>query len=98
MVVPPPVTGAHFSYIAKRAVSPRAPAASGAARILKRDREVIRLIAEGLRNREIAKRLDIATDTVKSHVHNILEKLVLHNRLQIAAHAHRAGGSKTPRR
>ena|SRR5690242_9293 len=36
--------------------------------------------------------------TVKSHVHNILEKLALHNRLQIAAHAHRAGGSKTASR
>jgi two-component system nitrate/nitrite response regulator NarL len=64
----------------------------------KREREVIDLIAEGLSNKEIARRLNIATYTVKSHVHNILEKLALHNRLQIAAHAHRAGGLKTESR
>jgi len=56
----------------------------------KREREITSLIAEGLSNKEIAQRLNIATDTVKSHVHNILEKLALHSRLQIAAHAHKA--------
>ena len=61
----------------------------------KREREVIDLIVEGLSNKEIGQRLNIATNTVKSHVHNLLEKLVLHNRLQIAAHAHRAGRSNT---
>jgi DNA-binding NarL/FixJ family response regulator len=40
-------------------------------------------------NKEIAQRLNIALYTVKSHVHNILEKLALHTRLQIAAHAHK---------
>jgi DNA-binding NarL/FixJ family response regulator len=94
-VVQPPLTGALFSYIAKRAVGGNAPAATDAARMSKREREVIDLIAEGLSNKEIARRLHIATDTVKSHVHNILEKLALHNRLQIAAHAHRVRGSKT---
>ncbi len=93
--VPPTFTGAIFSYIAKRAVGRSAPAVSDAVRMSKREREVIDLIAEGLSNKEIALRLNIATDTVKSHVHNILEKLALHNRLQIAAHAHRAGASKT---
>jgi DNA-binding NarL/FixJ family response regulator len=42
------------------------------------------LIADGLSNKEIALRLNIATHTVKSHVHNIMEKLALHTRLQIA--------------
>jgi len=94
-VVLPPLTGALFSYIAKRTVARSAPAASEATRMSKREREIIDLIAEGLSNKEIARRLHIATDTVKSHVHNILEKLALHNRLQIAAHALRARGSKT---
>ena len=94
-VVLPPLTGALFSYIAKRAVGRGAPAATDAVRMSRREREVIDLIAEGLSNKEIARRLHIATDTVKSHVHNILEKLALHNRLQIAAHAHRIRGSKT---
>jgi len=94
-VVLPPLTGALFSYIAKRGVGRSAPAVSNTVRLSQREREVIDLIAEGLSNKEIARRLHIATDTVKSHVHNILEKLALHNRLQIAAHAHRAAGSKT---
>lgn len=92
-VVLPPLTGALFSYIASRAVDPQSAAATDAGRLSKREREIIGLIAEGLSNKEIAQRLNIATDTVKSHVHNILEKLALHNRLQIAAHAHRAGRS-----
>jgi len=53
------------------------------------------LIAEGMSNKEIAQRLSIATYTVKSHVHNILEKLALHSRLQIAAYTHRAGPPPT---
>jgi DNA-binding NarL/FixJ family response regulator len=94
-VVLPPLTGALFSYIAKRGVGRSTPAVRNAVELTPREREVIDLIAEGLSNKEIARRLHIATDTVKSHVHNILEKLALHNRLQIAAHAHRAQGSKT---
>jgi two-component system nitrate/nitrite response regulator NarL len=58
-----------------------------------REREVINLIAEGLGNKEIARRLNIATHTVKSHVRNIMEKLTLHTRLQIAAYAYKAGPS-----
>jgi DNA-binding NarL/FixJ family response regulator len=58
-----------------------------------REREVIDLIAEGLSNKEIAERLRIATYTVRSHVRNVMEKLMLHTRLQIAAYAHRDGTS-----
>jgi DNA-binding NarL/FixJ family response regulator len=86
-VVPTPLTGVLLSYIAKGTVGRRAPAVSDDVRMSRREREVIELIVEGLSNKEIAVRLHIATDTVKSHVHNILEKLALHNRLQIAAHA-----------
>ena len=52
-----------------------------------REREVIELISEGLSNKEIAVQLHIATHTVKSHVHNILEKLALRTRLQVASFA-----------
>ena len=54
----------------------------------RREREVIELIGEGLSNKEIAKRLNIASHTVKSHVRNVMEKLALHSRLQIAAYSH----------
>lgn len=57
-------------------------------RLTPRERDVIALIAEGLSNKEIAARLHIATHTVKSHVRNVMEKLALHTRLQIAAYAH----------
>ncbi|MGA7305159.1 MAG: response regulator transcription factor [Rhodothermales bacterium] len=57
--------------------------------LTRREQEVVGLISEGLSNKEIAERLHIATHTVKSHVHNILEKLTLSTRLEIAAFAHR---------
>ena len=44
-------------------------------RLTKREREIKDLIAAGLGNKEIAQRLNIATNTVKSHVHNMLGKL-----------------------
>lgn len=56
----------------------------GAERVSKREHEIIALIAEGLSNKEIATRLNIATFTVKSHVHNILQKLGLETRAQVA--------------
>ena len=59
-----------------------------AVRITKREREIIVLIADGLSNKEIAQQLNIATHTVKSHVHNIMEKLALHSRLQISNFTH----------
>jgi DNA-binding NarL/FixJ family response regulator len=53
-------------------------------RLTRREHEIINLLVESLSNKEIAARLNIATFTVKSHVHNILEKLGLHTRGQIA--------------
>jgi DNA-binding NarL/FixJ family response regulator len=89
-VVPQSLTGTLLSHIADQAVSRKGPAVLQAVRMTKRERQITDLIAEGLSNKEIAQRLNIAPYTVKSHVHNILEKLALHTRLQIAAHAHRA--------
>ena len=90
-VLPPQMTGTLFSQIAKDAVVRGRADVLEAVRMTPREREVIDLIAEGLGNKEIAARLDIASDTVKSHVRNIMEKLMLHTRLQIAAFAHRGG-------
>jgi DNA-binding NarL/FixJ family response regulator len=60
-------------------------------RMTSREREVVELIAEGLSNKQIASQLSLAVDTVKSHVHNILEKLSLHTRLEIASYRHIGG-------
>jgi DNA-binding NarL/FixJ family response regulator len=94
-VVPPALTGTLLSHIVEQAVTRSTAAVLESVQLTKREREITSLIADGLSNKEIATRLHIATYTVKSHVHNILEKLALHSRLQIAAHAHKAGGSQT---
>ena len=88
-VLPPQMATTLFARIATDAVVRGRPEALDAVRMTPREREVINLIAEGLSNKEIATRLEIATDTVKSHVRNVMEKLMLHTRLQIAAFAHR---------
>lgn len=87
-VLPPQMAGSLFSQIAREAVAGSGPASMDAVRMTPRERQVVDLIAEGLSNKDIAKRLHIATHTVKSHVRNIMEKLTLHSRLQIAAYAY----------
>lgn len=53
-----------------------------------REVEVLRLVARGQANREIAEGLVISENTVKNHVRNILEKLHLHSRVEAAVYAH----------
>jgi DNA-binding NarL/FixJ family response regulator len=88
-VLPPPMTGTLFSQIARAAVRRGKAAALEGVRMTQREREVVELIGDGMSNKEIATHLNIAADTVKSHVRNVMEKLALHTRLQIAAYAHR---------
>jgi NarL family two-component system response regulator LiaR len=56
-----------------------------------REREVLRLVAKGLSNREIAQRLVITEATVRTHVSNILSKLHLANRVQATLYALQEG-------
>ncbi len=59
--------------------------------LTRRELEVLRLVADGLSNKEIATTLFITEGTVKNHVHNALEKLQLENRTQAAAYIVRQG-------
>ncbi len=82
-VIPPNLTQSLFSQIVKNAVNGKGVKLDGAVKISKREREVIKLIGDGINNKEIAKQLRISTFTVKSHIHNIMEKLALHTRLEV---------------
>jgi DNA-binding NarL/FixJ family response regulator len=90
-VLPRRMTRTLFSHVADHALARGKRGLKAAIRMTTREREVTALIAKGLGNREIAARLRIASHTVKSHVHNILEKLALRTRLEVAAYAHANG-------
>jgi DNA-binding NarL/FixJ family response regulator len=88
-VLPPRMTESLFAQIAKEARGHKAQDVLQDVRMTPRELEVIELIGEGLSNKEISQRLNIAAHTVKSHVRNVMEKLALHTRLQIAAYSRR---------
>lgn len=90
-VLPPQMTRTLFTQIAGDAVARGRPEALDSVRMTPRERKVMDLVAKGLSDREISRRLHIETHTVKGHVRNIMEKLALHTRLQIAADAHEDG-------
>ncbi|MGY8684358.1 response regulator transcription factor [Bradyrhizobium sp. UFLA05-153] len=50
-----------------------------------RERQIMRLVSEGLSNKEIGRRLNIADGTIKVHLHNIFQKLEISNRTVLAA-------------
>jgi DNA-binding NarL/FixJ family response regulator len=58
-----------------------------APRLTERELEVLKLVATGMSNREIAEQLYISENTVKNHVRNILEKLHLHSRMEAVVYA-----------
>lgn len=59
--------------------------------LTRREREVLRFVAEGLPNKEIAARLRLSTATVRNHVHHILDKLQVHSKLQAVSLAFQRG-------
>jgi two-component system, NarL family, nitrate/nitrite response regulator NarL len=85
-VCSPQMTGTLLRRLATLAAERRA-APPTAENLTAREREIVDLIDEGLSNKEIALRLSIELPTVKSHVHNILEKLQVTRRGQAAARA-----------
>ena len=52
-----------------------------------REKEIVQLIAQGLRNRDIGEKLFICKRTVKNHLHNIFGKLGVSDRLKLALYA-----------
>jgi DNA-binding NarL/FixJ family response regulator len=77
---------------ALRRLLSRETRASPAARLLSsREREIVRLVATGLRNRGIAEQLSISEGTVKVHIHNIYEKLDVNGRVELTNYARENG-------
>jgi two-component system nitrate/nitrite response regulator NarL len=88
-VLPDNLTGSLFSQIVEHALNgPNPSLLNDSVRMTKREKQVIELIADGHSNKEIAQNLHLSTYTIKSHVHNILEKLALSTRVQIAKYLH----------
>lgn len=63
--------------------------------LTERETSVLRLVAEGLANKEIARRLSISEKTVKAHLNNVFAKLDVHSRTQAALQAVRSGIART---
>jgi DNA-binding NarL/FixJ family response regulator len=80
----PRMAASLFSRVAELA-GERIPESS--VNLTPREVEVINKIADGLSNKEIAAQLYIEEQTVKNHIHNILDKLQLHNRLEAVQYA-----------
>jgi len=90
-VLPPVLTQSLFTQIVELTLKNGKGIPADSIQFTNREREVVNLIVQGLSNKEIAASLHIATYTVKSHVHNILEKMALSTRLQIAAFVRKEG-------
>jgi DNA-binding NarL/FixJ family response regulator len=84
-ILPALLTKSLFTQIVESVLKRGNSVPDHATQLTRREREVVDLISEGMSNKEIAQQLHIATFTVKSHVHNVLEKLELNTRLQISA-------------
>jgi DNA-binding NarL/FixJ family response regulator len=72
----------------------RSPASS---QLSNRETEIVRCVAAGLRNAEVAERLLIGESTVKTHLNNIFQKLGIRDRVELALYAHRVGLAEAPR-
>lgn len=77
-----------FAKIIDLAVSEGKIKLNEVVRMTKREKQVMALLSEGMSNKEIGQKLHVSSHTVKSHIHNIMDKLALHTRLEIANYSY----------
>ena len=94
VVCSPRITATLFRRVA--ALASELPAAAGDDTLTDRELEIVRLIDDGLSNKEISRRLGVKLPTVKNHVHHILEKLGVHRRGAAAAALRRSRARLVP--
>ncbi|WP_405689915.1 response regulator [Streptomyces sp. NBC_00057] len=87
----PNITKRLIAEFSRMSDVPRGPVKGRSGNLTERETEVLSLIAQGLSNAEIAQRLVVAEQTVKTHVSRILVKLSLRDRTQAAIHAYETG-------
>lgn len=85
------ITPATAGRILEEFSRPQRGAIPGPEHLTERELDVLGLVVEGLSNKEIAARLDISENTVKFHLKNIVEKLHVHSRAELAVRAVREG-------
>lgn len=85
------ITGLLVEDFVKQASAPERPASGPLELLTAREREVLRLLAEGKRVKEIAFQLKISTKTVESHRQNIMDKLEIHSTIELTRYALREG-------
>jgi len=89
-LISPAIAGGLLAHVRARA-RPAEPPAAAATQLSARELDVLRLVAEGRDNADIARELFISPKTVKNHISNILMKLQMQNRIQAAVYAVRKG-------
>lgn len=82
-VLPPVLDDSLLSQIVEYAVKGGKTKLKEALRMTRREKEVVELIDTGFSTRDIGRKLHISTHAIKSHLHNIMEKLALHTRLEM---------------
>ena len=87
-ILPALLVDSLFTQIVDHAVREGKSKIKDSVKMTQREREVISLLSEGMSNKEIGQKIHVSTYTVKSHIHNIMEKLALHTRLEIANYSY----------
>jgi DNA-binding NarL/FixJ family response regulator len=90
-VVAPSVMRRLLDQFASRLPAANAPTPASLAILTERERQVLKLVARGLSNAEIAAQLVVSETTVKTHVGNLLTKLGVRDRVQAAVYAYESG-------